>query len=79
MSIVTGVSPQGLAQLGCEMTRENSRMLATKWTISSHQMDDPQTQPRLGRIWRSLLTRSSIGGWVEKRPAIPLAAKGLTM
>jgi hypothetical protein len=34
---------------------------------------------RLGRIWRSLFTRSSIGGWVEKSPARPLAEKGLTM
>ena len=36
----------------------------------------PQT---LGRICRSRLTRSSIGGWVEKRPAMPLPEKGLTM
>jgi hypothetical protein len=36
-------------------------------------------QPRLGRIWRSRRTRSSIGGWVEKRPAMPLPLKGRTM
>ena len=36
-------------------------------------------QPRLGRIWRRRRTRSSIGGWVEKRPARPLLEKGLTM
>lgn len=36
-------------------------------------------QPSEGRIWRSLFTRSSIGGWVEKRPAMPLPEKGLTM
>ena len=32
-----------------------------------------------GRIWRSLVTRSSIGGWVENRPAMPFALNGLTM
>lgn len=32
-----------------------------------------------GRIWRSRVTLSSIGGWVENRPASPFALKGLTM
>lgn len=55
--------------------RESLFVPATRADGRRHPLD----QPRLGRIWRSLLTRSSIGGWVEKRPAMPLLAKGLTM
>ncbi len=51
------------------------------WAWQPHPNGTPPdgAQPRLGRIWRSLFTRSSIGGWVEKRPAMPLLEKGLTM
>ena len=36
-------------------------------------------QTSAGRIWRRRRTRSSIGGWVENRPAIPPPLNGLTM
>ena len=39
----------------------------------------PYAYPREGRIWRSRRTRSSIGGWVENRLAIPPPENGLTM
>ena len=67
------LSPLGLVAWGW------SRTLLRRGCHTAMVPPPDGDQPRLGRIWRSLFTRSSIGGWVEKRPAMPLLEKGLTM
>ena len=64
---------------GCHRQLPIHDLITSESIATGFRSRRPGRQTSAGRIWRRRRTRSSIGGWVENRPAIPLPLNGLTM